>query len=679
MVPETEPTSARLGDVTLQEIDDLLDEVSRLSLSESTPHEFHFEVLERAVRALAAVGGAVWIRSESGEWQLDSRVDLSRNRIVETLAGQAGHRDLLQSVIEGGQGKIVLPHTASAAGESSNPTEFLLIVCPMAMGLTAAGDDTAVAGVLEVAQRPGGSPGQHQGYLRLMEALCELAADYHRQRRVRVLQAIAKKAHDVERFGLDVHASLDLVATACAVANEGRRLIECDRLSIAVGHGRRLRILAVSGLESVDRRANIVRRLADLAQAVVLTGESFWNAGDSEQLPPQIARPLHAWRDESHARSVAIVPLKRASGSASRNGSADPFGAVIIEWFGGEKTDETCRQRVDAVCRHAELALRNALEHESFPFFRLLRILRKARWFVAARRLPKTVAVVLGLTAAVIALVLVPADFEVEGRGLLQPALRRNVFARSEGIVTEVRTEHSQECRAGDVLVVMTRSQLEFESTRLLGELATIRQRLSGVQATRLKLSPQTAADREKYNQLTAEETELRESLKSLEEQHEILKAQQDDLLVRSPLTGTVVTWNVRQLLEARPVQKGQVLMQVADLGGPWVLEVEVPDDRIGHVLAAQERLGRDLNVSFMLATEAGASYRGTIEKIALATDVRPPDKANVLVTVRVERDEIQGLRPSATAVSRIHCGRRSIGFVWFHSLWETIQKKVLF
>ena len=139
------------------------------------------------------------------------------------------------------------------------------------------------------------------------------------------------------------------------------------------------------------------------------------------------------------------------------------------------------------------------------------------------------------------------------------------------------------------------------------------------------------------------------------------------------------MTWNVRQLLEARPVQKGQVLMQVADLGGPWVLEVEVPDDRIGHVLTARERLRREPDVSFMLATEAGTSYRGTIEKISLATDVRPPDKANVLVTVRIDRDEIRELRPSATAVTRIHCGRRAIGFVWFHSLWETIQKKVLF
>jgi len=33
----------------------------------------------------------------------------------------------------------------------------------------------------------------------------------------------------------------------------------------------------------------------------------------------------------------------------------------------------------------------------------------------------------------------------------------------------------------------------------------------------------------------------------------------------------------------------------------------------------------------------------------------------------------------NATVVSRIHCGRRSIGYVWFHSFWELFQKKVLF
>ncbi|MBI3861268.1 MAG: HlyD family efflux transporter periplasmic adaptor subunit [Planctomycetia bacterium] len=674
MVPDTEPTTARPGDVTLQEIDNLLDEVSRLSLSESTPHEFHLELLDRAVRALAAVGGAVWTRSGAGDWHVDSRVDLTRNRIIESLAGRAAHRELLQSVVDSNEGRIVLPNAALAAGESPNPTEFLLIVSPMAIE-----EDGGVTGILEVAQRAGGSPAQHHGYLRLLEALCELAVDFHRQRRVRVLQAVAGKAQEIDRFGLAVHASLDLPATACTIVNEGRRLLDCDRFSLAVRRGRHMRIVAVSGSESVDRRANIVQRLEDLTNAVALTGEPFWAADDAAAIPPQIARPLEAWRDESHARNVAVIPLAAPGGAAGRHARPGAQAAVIVERFGGDRMDDAFRLTVGSVCAHAELALRNALEHESFPFYKLLRIVRKARWFVAARQLPKTAAVALLLAAAGLALAYVPANFEIEGRGLLQPSLRRNVFARSDGIITEVRAEHSQQCREGDTLAVMTRSQLDYDLTRVLGELATSRQRLSGVQATRLKLNPQTAADRDKYNQLTAEETEIRESLKSLEQQHEILKAQQDDLLVRSPLTGAVVTWNVKQLLEARPVQKGQTLMQVADLSGPWVLEVEVSDDRIGHVLDARRSADRDLGVSFMLATEAGTSYRGTIENISLATDVRPPEQAHVLVTVRINRDEIRGLRPGATAVTRIHCGRRSIGFVWFHSLWETIQKKVLF
>jgi hypothetical protein len=199
------------------------------------------------------------------------------------------------------------------------------------------------------------------------------------------------------------------------------------------------------------------------------------------------------------------------------------------------------------------------------------------------------------------------------------------------------------------------------------------------VQAARLDIAPQTAADREKYNQLTAEEAEVQELLNSLSQQHEVLKAQRDELIVRSPLTGQVVTWNVRQSLQSRPVQRGQVLMQVADTLGAWVLEVEVPDDRVGHVLEAQREGRAGLAVSFMLATEPGVIYRGNIEKTALATDVRPSDKANVLMTVGVDRNEIRGLRPNATVVAHIECGRRSLGFVWFHGLWEALQRKVLF
>jgi hypothetical protein len=674
MSPETSSPSVRPGDVTLVEIDDLLEEVARLARTESSPQAFHLEVLDRAVRALAAVGGAVWIRPAGGAWQIDSRVDMGRDRLVESLAEHSAHRDLLDSVSRGDQTRIVLPRASAVNGPSPNPTDFLLLLSPLAPA-----EDGLGAGVLEVAQRPGASPAAQQGYLQLLGALCELAADFHRQRRLRLLQGMAERTQLAEQFTLAVHASLDPAATACAVANEGRRLIECDRVSVAVRRGGAFRLLSVSGLETLDRRANIVRRLEELTAAVVAAGEPFWYDGIAAPLAPQIAVPMQAWQDESHARALAIIPLHTGPVGDTGSESAPPGAALIAERFAGGATDEACRQRVAVVCRHAELALRNALTHENLPFFRLLQALHRARWFVAARRLPTTAAVAAAALAALLALVFVPADLEVEARGVLQPRNRRDVFARSDGIVAEVRTEHARECREGEVLLVMSRSQLDFETSRVLGEMQTARKRLASVQAARLDVTPQTAVDREKYNQLTAEEEEVQELLKSLQQQHDVLQAQRDDLLVKSPLTGQVMTWNVRQSLESRPVQRGQMLLQVADLNGPWVLEAEIPDDRVGHVLAARQALQRDLPVSFMVATEPGAVYRGAIEKVALATDVRPPEKASVLVTVAIDREQVPQLRPNATVVSRIYCGRRSIGFVWFHSFWEMIQKKVLF
>jgi len=515
--------------------------------------------------------------------------------------------------------------------------------------------------------------------VRLLEALCELAADFHRRRRLRVLDDIAAGARRAEQFGLAVHRSLELIPTAMAIANEGRRVIGCDRLSVAVRRRNGFRLVAVSGLETLDRRANIVRRLEELTTSVIAAGDPLWFAGEDEPRAPQISGPLHAWQDESHARSLAVIPLLAQPAWGAPQSAGEPIAALIAERFTGDAIDEAYRERMASVSRQAALALQNSLEYQGVPLLRPLRALQHAGWFVTVRHLPRTLALLAILVAAVAALCLVPADFEVEGRGVLQPRNRQNVFARCDGIVSEVLVDQGEPCRAGDVLVVMSRSQLDFEWSRVLGELATARKRLASVQASRLDLSPRTAADREKYNQLTAEEEEVQELLKGLERQHEVLQAQRDELVVKSPLAGQVITWNVRQSLEARPVQRGQVLMQVADLAGPWVLEVKVPDERIGHVLAARSALGHDLSVSFMLATDPGAVYRGSVEKIALSTDVRPPEKASVLVTVRVEGNELPRLRPGATAVSQIGCGRRSLGFVWFHRVWEIILKKVTF
>ena len=67
------------------------------------------------------------------------------------------------------------------------------------------------------------------------------------------------------------------------------------------------------------------------------------------------------------------------------------------------------------------------------------------------------------------------------------------------------------------------------------------------------------------------------------------------DLEVRSPIKGTVLTWKLDERLEHRPVGQGQTLMQVADLKGPWQLELQMPEDRMGHITRRQQELYDEL------------------------------------------------------------------------------------
>ena len=51
----------------------------------------------------------------------------------------------------------------------------------------------------------------------------------------------------------------------------------------------------------------------------------------------------------------------------------------------------------------------------------------------------------------------------------------------------------------------------------------------------------------------TADEEEVKQQLTSLQEQLALLDQQQAELTVRSPIAGQVLTWDVTQLLAARP------------------------------------------------------------------------------------------------------------------------------
>lgn len=676
MLHDSPSAELRTADEALHAIDDLLQEVARLSKSEMTPHEFHTELLDRAVAALAAVGGVVWIRDAQGGIQADCQVHLGATRFADVPGDEQRHRELLNLILRTETPRVVPPYSAADGdGSGANPTEFVLLLSPLIV-------DHIPFGVIEVVQRPGTTLAAQQGYLRFLSALNELAADFHRQRQLRELREHASLWGQFEQFTERIHAQLDVPATAYTLANEGRTLLATDRVSVGVVRGKKVRLLAVSGVDRLDRRSNLVSRLERLATAVVRTGETFWHVDDESEpadiLPPQLDEPLNQYLAESRSRFLAVVPLFDAD-TVSKTERRRVIGVLVIERFDADYASGLLRQRVGVVSRHGELALRHALAHHNVALRPVLRVLNSVLWIVLPRQLPKTLFALIVLSAGMAALVLVPADFDIEGRGELQPVRRREVFAGSDGVINEVRVEYGDRVAAGDVLVRLRKSQLDFEFSRVLGEMQTARKRLTSIQASRLATIAEGNDARKGYNQLTAEEEELKELLASLEKQYAILKSQQEELTVRSPLDGSVLTWKIVQLLESRPVQRGQGLLTVADLNGPWVLEMHVPDDQVGHVLAAQHDGSSTLDVSFVLATDPALTHHGRIENVAMSVETDEKNGPEALVTVSIDPKAIPGLRPGASVVPKIHCGRRSLGYVWLHRLWETIQKRLLF
>ncbi|HEV2969124.1 MAG TPA: biotin/lipoyl-binding protein [Pirellulales bacterium] len=676
-----------------REIEDLVDDLARLAGSDLTGRQFHQLVLERAVEGLAAVGGAIWIRSADGQIHLECQFRLDAIPLAENWADAQRHTQLLAAVLATGEGRVIAPR-ATLAGEPQaiNPTDYLLVLAPLDA-------EAGAAGLVEVFQRPNVTTLAQHGYLRFLAAIGELAAEHQRNAELRELRDRGTLWRQFERFTQQVHGSLELRAVAYTIANDGRDLIGCDRVSVALAIGSGCRLLAVSGIDKLDRRAEVVRSLEQLATAVNSAGEPFWQAEGHADSPPQLAVPLERVLDETHARGLAVLPLHRpredrpdSPDSVSAQTDGAPIGALIIERFDGAGFDPAQRERIAAVCRQSGSALGNAQMYESVPLLPLWRTFGRVGWLAQAKQLPKTVLALALVAAAAIALMVIPADFDIAARGELQPKLRREVFARSDGIVDRIEVQQNQKVAAGDLLAILRKPQLDFEFSRLAGEIQTAQARLSAIQASRLATGRDSAANTtEKINQLSADEEEVKSLLASLVQQQKLLRAQRLDLELHSPIDGAVLTWNAKDLLAARPVARGQALLSVADTNGPWVLELQVSDNRIGHVLDAQQseaeerkvRQGTttDLPVSFILATGPGVTYNGKIARVALSTESDKTTGATVLVAVSFDRAEIppEQLRPGATVMAKIHCGRRSLGYVWLHELWETIQSRLLF
>lgn len=663
----------------LQGADALVDELSKLATSAVDEADFYESLLRRAVEGTAALGAGLWLLDDDGGLRVRYDLGMSAWRSdvsgTDDLPGAAVFGEILRQGLPREVDPRSYPELEAAW---PHDPDSVLLMAPFRIV-------DGAAGLVGLLQRPGVGPESRAGYLRFVGVLRELAAEFHRGRRICELEGLTEFWAEVDRFARNVHGTLDLATVSAGIANEGRRVLGVDRVSVVARRGNRFRLMAVSGVDSVNRRASLCRRLEHLADLVAADGRRLWWTGKHRQMPPELEQPVDDYLDESHARVLGVLPLVGPANSAADERADDgafadrPVGLMVVEQFSPVEVEELFR-RIDALLPHAAVALTRGVEFEQFPRTWIGRSLRRFGWSPRSGARRKLAIVAAVLAGAVLCAAVTTTELTVEAPGRLQPLARRHIFAPADGVVERLAATEPERLDAGDLLAVIKSAPLDLEIERVKGEIETASKRMAAVQVERTKIERGSRVDRGEITRLTAEEEQLKIAIDGLHRQEDILAERHRQFEVVAPIDGRVITWDVPRLLEARPVVQGQILMTVADLEGPWVVELRVPDDRVGHVVQRRRDGDGRLAVSFIIATDPSVTHHGELAELALASDVDQHGPPFVPATATVTERLPAGKRhPGATVVAKIHCGRRSVLYVWSRGVVDLVRARLLF
>jgi multidrug efflux pump subunit AcrA (membrane-fusion protein) len=641
-------------------VDEILDELERLAASDVSEQDF-YSALVAKIALLGCPAIAVWTVEGAGA----ARLVWSS---VSGAADQNGNADVgryekdVAGAVDNGQPKVTEP---TVAANGAGPIVGRSVIAPWSQAI-------ASRGALQTWLAERASTAAISGYLRVLSAVADIVGgflDRQQQRRARRQFELMSR---LDTFVRALYESLELNQVAYKIANDGRVLIGCDRLSVLIKRGGKYKAIAVSGADHVHRRSESIHQLEGLALSVANVGEPLWHNGrdvSSPELLPQIRESLSDYLDVSPAVACAVLPLMPPK--AEHDAKSLSPAILVAEQYHAPFDSAAC-ELVPLVAEHSRLALANAQQLAAIPGHRFwLRVSRDGR---LSRFSSKVTAACLLIATIVAALVLIPADVRINARGELQPVERHDVFAPRDGVVTAIHVDHGQSVAAGEPLLEMRSPELDLEIQRVDGELETARKRLAAAQSERLQTRPTDNDARLRQRRLTAEEEQYQQQVRDLTNRQKMLAEQRKELIVRSPIAGEVVTWNVQQQLASRPLRRGDALIIVADITGPWQLELKVPGRRAGRLLAARHKHSDPQPVSFVLATSPGHSLNGTVREVAPRLELDEGGDSYIMVKVDVPAEKIENRAPGATALAKIDCGRGTLAEARFHDLIDTVR-----
>ena len=565
--------------------------------------------------------------------------------------------------------------------DQQGDTPFLLLFSPIY------DREKNCRGTVELVQRGDISPQAQEGYLRFMTQVAQLFLRWNEQQDLAKLTTDADQWQNRIGFINETHRSIDPDETAYSIANEARRLLRCDRVSVGRWNGSSCKVKAISSQDRFDNRANVVRLLSNLATAAVKADTPFWIVGNTEGLAPEVAKRINEYLDESHSRTLAVVPLMARPPElpdlemrSKRRPKPKKLGALIIEYFDADVPESQIEEDCQLIVEQSEIALENARKHSEIfmqPVWKRLGWLQKVLF---QDHFAKTMTGLAALTLLTLGLIFVPWELKMKVGGVMQPTLRRTIFAQSEGMISDVLVAEREKVVAGQPLLQIENPDLETQISTALLEYESLTHQIAGFNAKSMlpKIEP---ADRE---DLRISINTAKQKQETLLKQLEILNRKKNYQTVTSPIEGTIVTPQPKRRLDGFPVTRDVALLEVADLKGSWQLELKIPEGRVGYVdQALAKSKGDPLPVEFKIGSNPNLTLNGQLTGIARRAVPSEQGVTEFRAIVEIDADELKELddelRSGVGVTARIFCGQRSSGFVCFYQVYDFLRTQVFF
>jgi multidrug efflux pump subunit AcrA (membrane-fusion protein)/DNA-binding FrmR family transcriptional regulator len=462
----------------------------------------------------------------------------------------------------------------------------------------------------------------HDSLLTLQAVVVQIAA-WHAARDAAAREIVAKRLAALTELLSRLETTGTLSEACRLLADELQRYLGCQQVVVGLCRegSSRCRIEAISGADAFHAESDSARLAQAALQEAIARGEtSHWPAQDDS----------FRFGLKAHEQFASAIDAEVVIGS----GLPDERGEIRAAWLFAGTAADLSRDDVLAMLDTARSPVASVLG--LLARAQPSRLRRFASGLASSLRRRRGQAI-LAAVALAIALMFVPVPHRVKCDCQLEPVTRRFVAAPFDGPLEETFVEPGDLITAGQLLARMDGREVRWE--------------LAGVQAERYRASKERAGHVALHEAGAAEI--VRHEMDRLQYREQLLKARDQDLDIRSPVDGMVVSGDLKDA-EGMPLQVGEVLFEVAPLD-VMIVELAVPEDDMTFV-----RSGMPVRITF--DAFPFRPYETRIERVHPRAELR--EEENVFVAEVRLANPRQALHPGMRGHARVEAGNARLGWV---------------